>query len=75
MTQGQAVTVADDSLVELRESLAGEALAPGDDGYDAARICFNALVDRRPSVIARITGQQQYSGAAAARLLIEALGV
>jgi FAD/FMN-containing dehydrogenase len=38
---------------ELRGSLAGAVLAPGDDGYDAARVCFNALIDRRPAVIAR----------------------
>ena len=31
-------------------------LAPGEDGYDAARRCFNALVDRRPAVIARCAG-------------------
>jgi FAD/FMN-containing dehydrogenase len=38
---------------ELRGSLSGAVLAPTDDGYDAARRCFNALIDRRPAVIAR----------------------
>src|SRR5688500_6160648 len=38
---------------DLRESLAGSVLAPGDDGYDDARRCFNALIDRRPAAIAR----------------------
>ncbi len=46
----------DESLGELRRSLAGAALAPADPGYDAARICFNSLVDRRPAVIARCLG-------------------
>jgi FAD/FMN-containing dehydrogenase len=46
----------DDGLSELRASLAGTVLAPADPGYDAARICFNALVDRRPAVIARCRG-------------------
>jgi FAD/FMN-containing dehydrogenase len=40
-------------LSELRRSLAGGVLIPGDADYDAARVCFNALVDRRPAVIAR----------------------
>jgi FAD/FMN-containing dehydrogenase len=43
----------DDALNELRRSLAGTVLTPADDGYDAGRRCFNALVDRRPAVIAR----------------------
>jgi FAD/FMN-containing dehydrogenase len=41
---------------ELRRSLAGDVLTPADTGYDAARRCFNALVDRRPRVIARCVG-------------------
>ena len=28
-------------------------IAPGDDGYDAARITFNGMIDRRPELIAR----------------------
>jgi FAD/FMN-containing dehydrogenase len=43
----------DEAVNELRLSLAGSALLPGDAEYDAARRCFNALVDRRPAVIAR----------------------
>jgi FAD/FMN-containing dehydrogenase len=46
----------DESLSELRRSLAGTVVAPGDPGYDAARRCYNALVDRRPAVIARCAG-------------------
>lgn len=41
---------------ELRRSLAGTAIGPEDPGYDAARVCFNALVDRRPAVIVRCAG-------------------
>jgi FAD/FMN-containing dehydrogenase len=43
----------DDGVKELRRSLAGVVVRPDDPGYDAARRCFNALVDRRPAVIAR----------------------
>jgi FAD/FMN-containing dehydrogenase len=38
---------------KLRAGFSGEALAPGDPGYDAARRIHNGLIDRRPSVIAR----------------------
>jgi FAD/FMN-containing dehydrogenase len=46
-------TSIEDGLNELRRSLAGAVLGPTDAEYDAARVCFNALVDRRPAVIAR----------------------
>ncbi len=46
----------EEGLTELRRSLAGSALVPGDAEYDAARRGFNALVDRRPAVIARCLG-------------------
>jgi FAD/FMN-containing dehydrogenase len=41
---------------ELRRSLTGAVIGPDDVEYDAARVCFNALVDRRPAVIARCVG-------------------
>ncbi len=43
----------DGALDELRRSLAGSVIGPADAEYDAARRCFNALVDRRPAAIAR----------------------
>jgi FAD/FMN-containing dehydrogenase len=44
------------TLTELDRSLAGTALGPSDVEYETARRCFNALVDRRPAVIARCVG-------------------
>ena len=51
-----SATRVDGSLTELRRSLGGDVLAPADAGYDEARRCFNALVDRRPAMIARCAG-------------------
>ncbi len=46
----------DESLDDLRRSLAGTVVGPADAEYDTLRRCFNALVDRRPAVIARCIG-------------------
>jgi FAD/FMN-containing dehydrogenase len=37
----------------LREAFRGAIMQPGDAGYDAARILFNAMIDKRPAVIAQ----------------------
>lgn len=39
---------------QLRESLSGAVLAPGDAGYDSARALFNAMIDTRPAAIAQV---------------------
>lgn len=56
-------TPVQESLGELRSSLAGAVLGPSDAEYDAARRCFNALVDRRPAVIARCGGPRDVATA------------
>jgi FAD/FMN-containing dehydrogenase len=57
------VTAVAESLGELGRSLAGSVIGPDDLGYDAARRCFNALVDRRPAVIARCAGPEDVATA------------
>src|SRR3984885_3930237 len=44
------------ATTEFRTSLRGVSFVPGDTGYDAARVVFNRIVDRRPAIIARCAG-------------------
>jgi len=37
----------------LKSSFHGELIAPSDQRYDAARMIFNVMIDRRPALIAR----------------------
>lgn len=38
---------------ELRATMSGTVLTPADPGYDDARTIFNAMIEKRPAVIAR----------------------
>ena len=60
MTIREAATgidsVDDGAIQAFQERLRGELLRPGDAGYDAARTVWNAMIDRRPALIARCAG-------------------
>ena len=45
-----------DKVRDLKAKLRGESLQPGEAGYDAARVVWNAMIDRRPALIARCRG-------------------
>ncbi|MHB8500677.1 MAG: FAD-binding oxidoreductase [Candidatus Acidiferrales bacterium] len=40
----------------FRQTLRGQSFCPGEQGYDTARTLPNAMIDRRPAIIARCTG-------------------
>jgi FAD/FMN-containing dehydrogenase len=44
------------ALRKFRESLRGQTFCPGEPGYDSVRTIPNAMIDRRPAIIARCTG-------------------
>src|SRR5215813_12731551 len=41
------------AILELKGSLRGAVLEPGDADYDSARRVYNAMIDRYPRIIAR----------------------
>lgn len=41
---------------ELRQALSGAVILPEDEGYDEARSIWNAMIDKRPAIIARCAG-------------------
>ncbi len=49
-------TTAEAARHELRGKFNGELIGPQDPGYAEARAVYNAMIDRRPALIARCTG-------------------
>jgi len=45
-----------EALVGFRAALGGQALLPGDIGFDQARTVWNATVDKRPGLVVRCAG-------------------
>ncbi len=46
----------EEDIQQLRANFRGQLIRSRDDGYDAARAVFNAMIDRRPALIARCAG-------------------
>ena len=44
------------ALATFSGGFQGEIVLPGSAGYDAARIVWNAMIDRRPAIVARCDG-------------------
>jgi FAD/FMN-containing dehydrogenase len=56
-------TVPSPAVASFREGFGGEVVLPGDDGYDQARIVWNAAVDRYPAVVVRPTNVDDVAAA------------
>ena len=53
---GDYAVISEAAVEDFRGSLHGESLRPGDEGYDTARRIWNAMIDKRPALIARCSG-------------------
>lgn len=51
-----ASSVSDEHVADLRETLRGMVIVPGDPEYDEARRVWNGRVDKYPALVARCTG-------------------
>ena len=50
--------IATSAISQLKSKFRGALLVPGDENYDAARKVFNAMIDRRPALIAQCTCEE-----------------
>ncbi len=55
-TQSSEIRLEQSTLDALRTRLRGPLLLPGEPGYDDARSLWNAMIDKRPALIARCLG-------------------
>jgi FAD/FMN-containing dehydrogenase len=53
---GAAIELDDGAVSPLRAGLRGPVLVAGEPGYDETRAIWNAMIDRRPALIARCIG-------------------
>ena len=65
-------TIPEETLAALRGRLRGAVALPGEAGYDAARTIWNAMIDRRPALVARCRGAADVMQARQARARREA---
>jgi FAD/FMN-containing dehydrogenase len=55
---GEQITLDDSTLRAFAGDLKGDLILPESDGYEAARLVWNGMIDRRPALIARCADVQ-----------------
>jgi FAD/FMN-containing dehydrogenase len=60
---GKQISLSASDVADLRASLRGHLLLPGEGGYDSARRIWNGAFDRKPALIARCAGAADVSQA------------
>src|SRR5215831_6602037 len=56
VTREASGTLSKAAIEQFGRDFRGQLLRPGETGYDAARTIWNAMVDKRPAMIARCAG-------------------
>ncbi len=57
------MTLTETTVNALRGTFRGPLIGPGDSEYDEARSVWNAMVDKRPVLVARCTGPADVAAA------------
>jgi FAD/FMN-containing dehydrogenase len=55
-TEGREIDLKPETSAALKTRLRGPVFTPGDVGYDESRTVWNAMIDRKPAVVARCLG-------------------
>ena len=55
-TTGTDTVLEEAAVEEFKAGLRGELLRPDDEGYEEARTVWNAMIDKRPALVARCAG-------------------
>ncbi len=53
---GKQVSLEQAAVKELADSLRGQLLLPGQDGYEASRRVLNPVIDKHPALVVRPSG-------------------
>jgi FAD/FMN-containing dehydrogenase len=55
---GSTVSVDEAHIADFHRRFEGEIIGPNNDGYDETRAIWNAMIDKRPALIARCTSSE-----------------